>query len=85
MHSRPRQNVKLGSLTSQSCSDGKEMCQKRVMHMKGCSFDNLRDCLHGSGGPQVGEVPRLGGVKKITLLYIQPYNPAIAGARSQDY
>ena len=53
--------------------------------MKGCSFDNLRDCLHGSGGPQVGEVPRLGGVKKITLLYIQPYNPAIAGARSQDY
>ena len=32
--------------------------------MQGCSFDNLRACLHGSGGPQVGEVTRLGGVKK---------------------
>ena len=61
------------------------MYKKRVMHMKGCSFDNLRACLHGSGGPQVGEVTRLGGVKKITLLYMQPYNPAIAGARSQNY
>ena len=53
--------------------------------MKGCSFDNLRASLHGSGGPQVGEVTRLGGVEKLTLLYMQPYNPAIAGARSQDY
>ena len=24
----------------------------------------LRACLHGSGGPQVGETTRLGGVKK---------------------
>ena len=24
----------------------------------------LRACLHGSGGPQVGEITRLGGVKK---------------------
>ena len=53
--------------------------------MKGCSFDNLRACLHGSGGPQVGEVTRLGGVKKKILLYMQPYNPAIAGVRSRDY
>ena len=27
----------------------------------GLSF--LRACLHGGGGPQVGEVTRLGGVK----------------------
>ena len=25
---------------------------------------HIRACLHGSGGPQVGEVTRLGGVKK---------------------
>ena len=25
---------------------------------------NLRACLHGGGGPQVGEVTRLGEVKK---------------------
>ena len=36
-------------------------------------------CLHGGGGPLVGEVTRLGGVKKITLLYMQSYNPAIPG------
>ena len=30
----------------------------------------LRACLHGSGGPKVGEITRLGGVKKITLLYM---------------
>ena len=30
-------------------------------------------------GPQVGEVTCLGGVKKITLLYMQSYNPAILG------
>ena len=27
----------------------------------------LRACLHGGGGPQVGEVTRLGGVKKNNL------------------
>ena len=25
---------------------------------------SLRACLHGGGGPQVGEITRLGGVKK---------------------
>ena len=33
---------------------------------RACPF---RACLHGSGGPQVGEVTRLGGVKK-NLLYM---------------
>ena len=39
----------------------------------------LRACLHEGGGPQIGEVTPLGGVKKITLIYMQSYNPAISG------
>ena len=39
----------------------------------------LRACLHGGGGPQVGEVTRLGEVKKKTRLYMQSYNPAFPG------
>ena len=48
--------------------------------MKGCSFDNLRACLHGSGGPQVGEVTRLGGVKKNNPplhAILQPRHPGV--------
>ena len=37
----------------------------------------LRACLHGGGGPQEDEVTRLGGVKKITRVYMQSCNPAI--------
>ena len=40
-----------------------------------------RGCLHGVGGPQVGEVTRLSGVKKITGVYMQSYNPAISKKR----
>ena len=40
---------------------------------------SLRACLHGGGGPQVGEVTCLGGVQKVTLLYMQSYNLAIPG------
>ena len=29
--------------------------------------------LHGGGGPQVGEATCLGGVKQITLVYMQSY------------
>ena len=29
--------------------------------------DGLRACSHGGGGPQVGEVPRLGGVTNLSL------------------
>ena len=48
--------------------------------------EKLRTCLHGGEGPQVGKVTCLGGVKKISLLYMQSYNPAIPrGALSQDY
>ena len=32
-------------------------------------FATLRACLHGGGGPQVGEVTRLGGVKKYPPLH----------------
>ena len=42
-------------------------------------FQTFRACLHGGGGPQVGKVTCLGGVKKISLLYKQSYNPAIPG------
>ena len=38
-----------------------------------------RTCLHGGGEPQLGEVTCLCGVKEITLLYMQSYNPAIPG------
>ena len=33
--------------------------QKCEMHMQSCCFANLRACLRGSGGPQVGEVTHL--------------------------
>ena len=29
--------------------------------------DKLRACLHGGGGPQVGEVTRLGGVTRLSI------------------
>ena len=28
---------------------------------------NVRACLHGGGGPQVGEVTRLGGVTRLSM------------------
>ena len=39
----------------------------------------MRACLHGGGGPQVGEVTRLGGVKKTPPLYamLQPRHPGV--------
>ena len=40
-----------------------------------------RACLHGGGGPLVGEVTRLGGLKKITPVYLQSYNPALSKKR----
>ena len=33
----------------------------------------LRACLHGGGGPQVGEATCLGGVKQIALIYMQSH------------
>ena len=33
-------------------------------HLPGITHLHVRACLHGSAGPQVGEVTRLGGVKK---------------------
>ena len=29
--------------------------------------NSLRACSHGGGGPQVGEVPRLGGVTNLSI------------------
>ena len=42
-------------------------------------FFRLKACSLKGWGPRVGEVTCLGGVKKITLLYMQSYNPAIQG------
>ena len=41
--------------------------QKRVMHVQSCCFANLRACLHGGGGPQVGEITHLGGVTRLSI------------------
>ena len=30
-------------------------------------FESFRTCLHGVGGPQVGEVTRLGGVTRLSI------------------
>ena len=32
-----------------------------------CCKTLLRACLHGGGGPQVGEVARLGGVTRLSI------------------
>ena len=40
----------------------------------------LRACLHGGGGPQVGEVTRPAVVKKWPAFnYMQTYNPGVPG------
>ena len=41
----------------------------------------LRACLHGGGGPQVGEVTRLAVVEKMACVYMQTYNPGVPGWR----
>ena len=30
-------------------------------------YASIRACLHGGGGPQVGEVTRLGGVTRLSI------------------
>ena len=43
-------------------------------------------CLHEGGGPQVGEVTCLGGIKKNNLpLHAILTTPPSRGALSQDY
>ena len=41
--------------------------------------------LHGGGGPQVGEVTCLGGVKNSPRLHANLTAPPFWGALSQDY
>ena len=67
---RPPYEVKLGSFMSWTCNDGKEIVQKSVMHVKSCCFADLRACLHGGGGPQVGEVTRLGWATRLAINYL---------------
>ena len=50
-----------------------------------CQF---RACLHGSGGPQVGEVTRLGGVKRLpinSLVLIWSSLHDLRGDHTRDY
>ena len=42
-------------------------------------------CLHGGGGPQVGEVTRLGGVRKEASFTCNLTTPPSWDAHSQDY
>ena len=42
------------------------------------SFTLLRACLHGCGGPQVGEVTRLAVVEQMARVYVN-YNPWVPG------
>ena len=42
------------------------------------ALPTLTACFYGGGGPQVGEVTRLGGVKN-NLRYMQSYKPVIPG------
>ena len=44
--------------------------QKSAMHLKSCCFADLRACLHGGGGPQVGEVTRLGWATRLAINYL---------------
>ena len=37
------------------------------MHVQSFCFAYLRACLHGGGGPQVGEVTRLGWVARLSI------------------
>ena len=43
------------------------------------SQHQIRACLHGGGGPQIGEVTRLGGVKINPPLHaiLQPRHPGM--------
>ena len=69
-----RNEASLKAKAKRPTTKNKTKCKKQRK-----STSCLRACLHEGEGPQVGEVTCLGGVKKITLLYMQSYNPAIPG------
>ena len=48
-------------------------------------FQTFRACLHGGGGPRVGEVTCLGGVKKYPSFTSNLTTPPSRGALSQGY
>ena len=49
------------------------------------SQHQIRACLHGGGGPQVGEVTRLGGVRNYPSFTCNLTTTPSRGALSQDY
>ena len=45
-----------------------ELLKNGRTNSKGGLFKrSLRACLHGGGGPQIGEVTRLGGVTRLSI------------------
>ena len=44
------------------------LARRRPYFLRACH--KLRACLHGGGGPHVGEVTRLGGVTRLSLILI---------------
>ena len=45
-----------------------ELLKNGRTNFKGGFFKrSLRACLHGGGGPQIGEVTRLGGVTRLSI------------------
>jgi len=44
-----------------------EMTGKSVPRVQNNTRPYLKACLHGGGGPQAGEVTRLGGVTRLSI------------------
>ena len=46
---------------------GLKIFSASLLELNSCVTHFLRACLHGGGGPQVGEVTRLGGVTRLSI------------------
>ena len=57
--------------------------QKSVMHVQSCCFANIRGLFTWKWRPQVGEVTRLGGVKKSPSFTSNLTTPPSQGALTQ--
>ena len=48
-------------------SHGQFIFGKQRLSLRLKEYEGVRACLHGGGGPQVGEVTRLGGVTRLSI------------------
>ena len=61
-------NSMLGAYSRWALIRGWVLIRKNTVHrFQLVSFSNLRACLRGGGGPQVGEVTLLGGVTRLSI------------------